>query len=82
MKINFTHPHKSDTFQADVAPECTGSGALQGLLDAKFLDPPGQGGYDLTLARTGQPIEPNATLGSSGVQEGDMVNVLRRGSGA
>lgn len=82
MKVNFNHPQNSDTFQADVDPQCTGAAALQGLIDAKFLDPPGQGGYDLTLARTAAPIGPNATLGSCGVQEGDLINVLRRGSGA
>jgi hypothetical protein len=82
MKLSFAHPHRSDTFQADVAPECTGAAALQGLIDAKFLDAPGQGGYDLTLARTSSPIGPNVTLGSCGVQEGDLINVLRRGSGA
>ena len=82
MNVNFTHPHRSDAFQADVAPECTGAAALQGLIDAKFLEQPGQGGYDLNLARTGAPIGPNATLASCGVQEGEVVNVLRRGSGA
>ena len=83
MKVNFTHPHRSDTFQADVAPECTGAAALQGLIDAKFLEQPGQGGsYDLTLARSGSAVGPNATLASCGVQDGDLINVLRRGSGA
>ena len=82
MNLAFTHPHRSDTFKADVAPECTGAAALQGLLDNKFLDEPGQGGYDLSLARTGAPVGPNATLASCGVQEGDVINCLRRGSGA
>src|SRR5947209_4037123 len=82
MNVNFTHPHRSDSFQADVAGECTGTGAVQGLLDAKFLEPPGQGGYDLSVFRTGTPIAPNATLASCGVQEGEVINVLRRGSGA
>jgi hypothetical protein len=82
MKVTFSHPHSSNTFQADVDPQCSGSTALQGLIDAKFLDPPGQGGYDLTLARTSSPIGPNTTLGSCGVQEGDLISVLRRGSGA
>jgi hypothetical protein len=82
MNVHFTHPHRSDAFQADVSPECTGAAAVQGMLDAKFLEPAGQGNYDLALARTGAPIGPNATLGSCGVQEGEVVNVLRRGSGA
>jgi len=82
MTVNFTHPRRSDAFQADVAPECTGASALQGLIDAKFLEQPGQDGYDLSLARTGAPIGPNATLVSCGVTEGEVVNVLRRGSGA
>jgi hypothetical protein len=82
MTLHFTHPHRSDNFQADVAPECTGAAALQGLLDASFLEKPGQGGYDLALARTGAAIGPSATLASCGVQEGDVINVLRRGSGA
>jgi hypothetical protein len=82
VNVTFLHPHRSDAYQADVAPECTGATALQGLIDAKFLEQPGQGGYDLSLARTGAPVGPNATLASCGVQEGDAVNVLRRGSGA
>jgi hypothetical protein len=82
MNVNFTHPHRSDCFQADVGAECSGAAALQGLIDAKFLEQPGQGGYDLALARTGAPIGPNVTLASCGVQEGDVINVLCRGSGA
>jgi len=82
MNVHFTHPQRSDAFKADVAPECTGAAAVQGLIDAKFLEPPGQGGYDLSLARTGAPVGPNATLASCGVQEGEVINVLRRGSGA
>jgi hypothetical protein len=82
MNVQFTHPHRSDAFQADVAPECTGTAAVQGLVDAKFLEPAGQGSYDLAVARTGTPIGPNATLGSCGVQENEVINVLRRGSGA
>jgi hypothetical protein len=82
LNLHFTHPHGPDVFQADVAPECTGAAALQGLLDAKFLEPPGQDGYDLSLARNSKPVGPNATLASCGVQEGDVINVHRRGSGA
>src|SRR5215472_14582988 len=82
MTVHFTHPHHSDAFQADVAPECTGTAALQGLVDAKFLEKPRQGGYDLSVARTSTPIGPNATLSSCGVREGEIINVLRRGSGA
>lgn len=82
MNVNFTHPHRSDSFQADVAPECTGAAAVQGLVDAKFLEQPGQGGYDLNLARSGALIGPSATLASCGVAEGEVINVLRRGSGA
>lgn len=82
MNVSFTHPHRSDTFEADVAPECTGAAAIEGLIDAKFLDPAKQGGYDLAHARTGTPVGPNATLASCGVQERDVLNVLRRGSGA
>jgi hypothetical protein len=82
MNVSFSHPHTSDSFQADVAAECTGSAALQGLIDAKFLEPAGHGSYDLALTRTGSAIGPNATLASVGVQDGDLVNVLRRGSGA
>jgi hypothetical protein len=82
MKVDFLHPHRSDAYSADVDPQCTGAAAIQGLIDAKFLEQPGQGSYDLALARTGAPVGPNVTLASCGVQEGDVVNVLRRGSGA
>lgn len=82
MNLTFLHPHRSEIYAADVAEECTGAVALQGLIDAAFLDKPGQGGYDLALARTGAPVGPNVTLVACGVQEGDVINVLRRGSGA
>jgi hypothetical protein len=82
MTVNFTHPHNSASFAADVDPACTGAAAVQGLIESKFLDEPGRGGYDLTHARTGAPIGPAVTLASCGVQENDSINVLRRGSGA
>ena len=82
MRVNFTHPHKSDHFEADVAPELTGAGAIEELVKNKFLDPPGSAAYALTLARSSSPIGPQATLASVGCQDGDLINVLRTGSGA
>lgn len=82
MMVHFTHPTRSEVYHADVAPECTGATAVKGLIDANFLEPPGKFSYDLTLDRTSATIGPNATLASCGLQEGDVVSVLRRGSGA
>ncbi|HEY7327864.1 MAG TPA: hypothetical protein VH592_09505 [Gemmataceae bacterium] len=82
MKVCFTHPHRSDTFEADVAPECTGKAAIEGLIDAKFLEQAKPSAYDLAHARTSTPVGANATLASCGVQEHDVINVVRSGSGA
>jgi len=82
MNVHFTHPQRGDVFKADVDPQCTGTAAVKGLVDSGFLEQPGKDGYDLSLSRTGAPVGPNATLASCGVQEGEVINVLRRGSGA
>lgn len=82
MNVRFAHPLSSDTFEADVDAACTGSLALRGLIDAKFLEPPSRGSYDLVVARTQATIAPNATFGSVGVREQELIQLFRRGAGA
>jgi hypothetical protein len=83
MKVSFSHPRSSDSFPADVEAECTGSEAVAGLVEARFLSQPSESEpYGLALQRTGKEILPPTTLGEVGIREGDTVAVTQSGRGA
>jgi hypothetical protein len=86
MEVRFTHPRNSDTYLADVSPLLTAKEALRVLLSpdtGPFL-PALQPGEDdkLILRRTNKVIPPDMTMGSAGVNDGDVMDVMRGGQGA
>jgi len=82
MKLEFINSATSDTFEADCEADCTASIAVQGLIDAGFVEKPRRGSYDLVREKTEEAIPPNVTFQDAGVQPGDRLNVYHRGSGA
>ncbi len=83
IRVVFTHPRDSSSFEANVSPECTGQEAINGLVEAKFIQPPGAtSAYSLKHSASGKAIAPSQSLSSSGVKDGDAVAVLLSESGA
>jgi len=83
IRVTFTHPRDSRTFDVDVGPALTGDGAVQGLAKAKFIDEPSaQKRYALALTRTGAQLPLSQALTAGGVQDGDTVAVAETSAGA
>jgi hypothetical protein len=86
LKLNFIHPRTSIGYSADVAPECTGAVALQGLQSpatGPFLDPAPQGRpYELVVARSNKMIPATQSFAEAECQTGDTIEVRQSGQGA
>lgn len=83
MRLSFRHPRASEIFDADVAPETTGQEVLDGLVGARFLEPPSADRpYTLAHARTSRQLLPTTTVSQVGAVEGDQIAVGQDGKGA
>ncbi len=83
MKVTFTHPRDSSTFEADLTEECTGQEAINGLVEAEFLNKAGPtNAYSLKHTKSGKAIPPSQSLADGGVKDGNTVAVLLSESGA
>lgn len=86
MEVRFTHPRTSDTYLAEISPLLTVKQALNALHSSEtgpFLPPPQPGEtYNLVLRRTNQRMTLDTTMGSAGVQNGDVLDILLGGQGA
>lgn len=83
IKLTFTHPRDSSSFEAEVSPECTGQEALNGLVEGQFLERLSAGrAYSLKAVSSGKAIAPSQTMTSAGVKDGDTIAVLLSESGA
>ena len=83
MKVTFLDPRESISFHAEVNAETTGETCIQGLIEAKFIQPPPRGlPYSLLVTRTQRQVLPSMTLGDANVQENDALAVLQMEQGA
>ena len=83
IKVTFTHPRDSSSFEAEISPECTGKEALDGLVESTFLERLSAArAYSVKAAATGKAIAPSQTMASAGVKDGDTIAVLLSESGA
>jgi hypothetical protein len=83
MKVIFAHPRDSSTYEANVAGDCTGQEAINGLVEARFIEAAGPSrAYSLKAVKSGNAIPPSQTLEAAGLKDGDNVAVLLSESGA
>lgn len=83
IRITFTHPRDSRSFDVDVGPALTGQGALDGLVKQNFIEAPSaQRRYALALTRTGAQLPLSQALTASGAQDGDTITVTETSAGA
>lgn len=53
ITVTFLHPRAGKELAVDIGPDTTGQKAIDGMIEAKFLDPAGpKEGYTLQLTRT------------------------------
>jgi hypothetical protein len=83
LQITCQEKNRPDTFEADVAADCTGREIVQGLVEAGYLTAPGgDRSYRLTNGRTGTEITPSTSLGEAGVEDGEVITVTSDHHGA
>lgn len=83
MKIIFTHPRDTSTFEAEITEGCSGQEAINGLVEAKFLKKSSSTlAYTLKAVSTGKAIGPAQTFADAQVRAGDTVAVLQTEPGA
>lgn len=79
--VTFLHPRDSREFKAELGPAATGAKAIEGLVTAEFIEPPGAD-RTYALKHAGKTIPLSASLAASGVQSGDTVAVIEGSAGA
>lgn len=83
IRVAFTHPFDSRSFEVDVGPALTGEGAIDGLVKNGFIEAPNpRQRYALALARTSAQIPLSQPLAQAGVQNGDTITVTTTQAGA
>jgi hypothetical protein len=83
LQITCQEKNRPDTFEAEVAADCTGQEIVRGLVEAGYLAAPsGNRSYRLTNGRTGVEIVPSMTLEQAGVVPGEVLTVTSDHHGA
>jgi hypothetical protein len=87
VEVHFVHPRNSKLLTADISPQCTGSEALQELMNnadgnGAFLEPLPEGEYTLSVRSTQKAITPSMTFAQAGVVDGDSILVTPTMEGA
>ncbi len=82
ITLTFTHPRGSETRKAEIGPKTTVAQAIEGLVQSKFIEPPGKDrGYVVALAGSGDQIAHSATFTSAGAKDGDTVTITETSMG-
>ena len=77
FKVTFLAARGGEEMEVEIGPQTTGQIALDGLLAARFLTPPGADQmYVLQLERTSASLPLAESLASSGVKDGDRIAVV------
>ena len=83
IPVTFLHPRGGKEFSADIGPDTTGQKAIDGMIEAKFLEPAGaREAYTLQLTRTEKNIPLGASLVASGAKANDVIAVVVINAGA
>ena len=83
IRITCQEKGRGDTFEADVAADCTANEIVRGLVEAGYLTgPTGEADYVLTNGRTGVAIPANMTLEAADVRDGEVLTVTKDHHGA
>ena len=77
IKVTFLHPRGTKEFEAEMGSEMTGEQTVAGLIKYGFLDKDFiYESYELCLMRNGRSLTLRRSLASSGVRDGDVVDVV------
>ncbi len=83
LMVVFLAHRGSDEFPVEIGMQTTGQAALDGLVEAKFIEPAtAQQTYALGNPRKGANLPLDAALAASGVQNGDRIPVIAIQAGA
>lgn len=83
LRVTCHEKGRPDTFDADVAADCTASEIITGLVEAGYLTgATGDDAYVVTNGRTGQAIPANQTLASGDVKNGEVLVITKDHYGA
>ncbi len=83
FKVTFLAPRGGEVMEVEIGPQTTGQIALDGLVAAQFVTPPGADQtYALQLQRTGASLQLAESLAASGVKDGDQIAVVSVQAGA
>jgi hypothetical protein len=83
LQITCQEKNRPDTFEAEVAADCTGQEVVRGLVESGYLAAPsGNRSYRLTNGRTGVEIAPTMSLAQAAVVDGEVLTVMSDHHGA
>lgn len=83
MQALFLHPRGGKVFEADVEPHTTGEQCINGLVEAKFLEPAStERPYTMIATRTQKQLLPAMRMQDVGAQQGDQFSVQQMERGA
>jgi hypothetical protein len=88
LAVTFVNPRSNArAFEANLAPECTGQMAIEGLIvgdaNGPFLEPAAPGRpYELIVKQSSVTITPNMTFREARVVNGDVIEIRQGGMGA
>lgn len=83
LRITCHEKGRPDSFDAEVAADCTVAEILRGLVDAEYLpESTGADSFTVVNGRTGMAIPPDGTLASAEVRDGDVLTVTKMVNGA
>ncbi|WP_445147769.1 EsaB/YukD family protein [Baekduia sp. Peel2402] len=83
LRITCHEKGRPDSFEADVADDCTVDEIVAGLIEAEYLTgPTPTDRYTLVNGRTGEALPADGTLLAAGVRDGDVLTVTKTHHGA
>ena len=83
LRVTCHEKGRPETFDADVASDCTAGEIISGLITAGYLSgATGNEAYGVTNGRTGQTIPANQTLAAGDVKDGEVLTITKDHYGA
>lgn len=83
LRVTCHEKGRQDTFDADVAADCTASEIVDGLIEAGYLSGASANeSYGVVNGRTGRVIPPGQTLAASDVMDGEVLAITKDLNGA
>ena len=83
LRVTCHEKGRPETFDADVAADCTASEIVSGLVSTGYLSAAtGDGAYVVTNGRTGDEITANQTLAAADVKDGEVLIINKSHFGA